>query len=194
MAPIRSDQAIATQLGFSALITDGTLYPMLPSKTIELMDQERAARLMAVDCWESGGPEFLFPLMIHTGFAGCFAIVIWVALWSAAGRKIQPPASRLRRIALSGPLAFASVMALIQGVRGIHDPQTLLIQVLAYVPIIASVAATSILMHRRAVNGNWPPVRALPTLVRWSLPVTTVLYVLTAFAALVAQVALGGSC
>lgn len=150
---------------------------------------EGAAQVIAAGCWESGGPEFLFPLMINTGVGGVMAGIAWVGLWTAAGRKVEAPASG--RLAAAVFTAFSAANLVM---HGLDDPPLLLMQVSTALPILASMIATGVALRRRAVDGTWPPARALPTLVRWSLPVATVLSVLTALVALVAQIVLGGRC
>ncbi|BCB81322.1 hypothetical protein GCM10022251_61910 [Phytohabitans flavus] len=146
--------------------------------------------MIAADCWESGGPEYLFPLMIATGLAAIMAGAVWVTTWSMAGRPMETNRSA------HTPIALRIVPAILAGlflVRSIDDPEALLMSV-PYVPILVSLAFTLILARRRAVGGVWPSVRALPVPLRWSAPILTVLYLVVAITALAAQVALGHAC
>jgi hypothetical protein len=152
-------------------------------------------------CWESGGPAWLFGLVLAGATGALFTALPWFVLRGARGEEFTPVSAerrrrRRRRPTLAQMLVPVGCVLLALRWRDWQDRTgvdvailgvTFALTILAFVPILVAG-------RRARRDGVWPPAREAALGAYWLLPVVFVVCVTAAVGAAIEMVRLGHPC
>jgi hypothetical protein len=139
-------------------------------------------------CWTTGGPEWLFALMLGLGLGGILSVTAWVQ-W-----RRPPPSSTARRLARLG---FALYGAIVIGYDVVRRPLGTLFGAAFIAPPLILVMCSYLIAHhwsRASVDGRNPRPGQASSVAFYSPVIVGVVLLIAAAAVLAIQFHLGHPC
>jgi hypothetical protein len=137
-------------------------------------------------CGVSGGPPWLFEVMVAAGMLAVVYGTVWLVLLLSQGRPAQHP-KRSRWVIV--PLVPS---ALLLATQFVQDPGSATIRLVVLLVFASPAVVTIVVMNRRALaTGTVPSARSAPFGMFWIMVALSVLALACSLTALVATFALG---